>query len=99
MLCQVAPTGGKRRVTMNNGSALIHINGVEYPLVGQYTGKDSPEFQRVVERIEAMVKRKDGQVQQFDVLIGGNAGQLMVKSSELVSAAVVFVPDLDPQVY
>ena len=84
---------------MNNGSAVLHINGVEYQLVDHYTGKESPEFQRLVERMERLLGGTETQIQHFNVLIDGNAGVLMVRPTELVSAAVVFVPEPQPQVY
>jgi len=87
-----APTGGKRRNTVS-GRAIIHINGVEYILVGEYTDQDSPEFQRVEERIERLVKGAEPHVQYFDVLIDGHAGNLMVEPTGVVSAAVAFLPD------
>ncbi len=74
------------------GKAIIHINGVEYMLVGQYTDPDSPEFQRVGERLERLVRGTETQLQHFDVLIDGHDGRLMVRPTELISAAVAFIP-------
>jgi hypothetical protein len=98
MLCHTAPSGGKRRI-MTNGSAVIHINGAQYQLAGQYTDPSSAGFQNLTQRIERMLGSNSVQLEYFDVKIDGHKGALIVRPSQLVSAAVVFVPETEVSVY
>jgi hypothetical protein len=78
------------------GKAFIHINGTEYQMDGQYTNADNAVFQNLVSRIQRLVTGAETQTQFFDVVIAGHKGQLMVQPGGLASAAVVFIPELDP---
>lgn len=76
------------------GKAIMHINGTKYRLAGEYADKDGRPFQDLDARIERLVKGTETQVQYFEVLIDGHKGRLIVRpSDELVSAAVVYVPE------
>ncbi len=76
---------------MTNGSAIIHINGKEYHLADKFSDENSPEFQDLTARIERLISDPGGQVQHFNVLIGGYKSSLLVRPGALVSAAAVFV--------
>jgi hypothetical protein len=88
-MCHDAPAGGKRRVIMG-GRAFFHINGVEYESPGQYPTEDGDAFRDLQLRIEGLFEQTT--TQRFGVLINGHFGRLLVRPSELVSAAVVYVP-------
>lgn len=75
------------------GKAIIHINGDEYLLAGEYTEKDGSTFQNLVRRLEELVGGTETKTQFFDVLIDGHDGVLMVRPVDLISAAVAFIPE------
>jgi hypothetical protein len=74
------------------GSAIIHINGVQYMLSDRYKNEKSPEYLNLTSRIERMLGNEDTQIEHFEVLIQGQNAHLMVRPSQLVSAAILFVP-------
>jgi len=76
-----------------SGKAIIHVNGAEYLLSGQYTDANGSTFQELVSRIERLVGGTESLTQRFDVLIDGHDGVLVVRPSELNSAAVAFIPE------
>jgi len=84
---------------MMNGSAVIHVNGAQYQLTDQYSDPSSSGFQNLTQRIEWMLGSNSAQFEYFDVKIDGHKGVLIVRPGQLVSAAVVFVPETEVSVY
>lgn len=82
---------------MNDGSAIIHINGVQYQLADQYTDPSRAGFQSLTQRIEKVLGNS-AQIEHFEVTIDGHTGVLIVRPGQLASAAVVFVPETEVSV-